>query len=98
MLKVLIGWVEQEHGTVEVSAAGLVYAGPDPEHVRGIVERKRDWYDRTGGKHLLTDEELVRSLPYCMHGSLWAVYVDGPQGVTRDQPRFDPFGDIWKSR
>ena len=43
MLKVMIGWMNEGHGTVEVTSAGLVYAGPDPEHVRAIVERQREW-------------------------------------------------------
>jgi hypothetical protein len=73
----------------------LVYAGPDPEHTAGIVERKREWYDRAGVKHVLTYDELVRSLPYRRQGRLWAVSVDEATGLTEDQPPYDPWGDVW---
>jgi len=41
MLKVMIGWINQEHGTVEVTPSGLVYDGPTPAHLYGIVELQR---------------------------------------------------------
>jgi hypothetical protein len=71
-VKVLLGWVDQIDGNVEVSACagGLVYAGPEPEHLRGIVEGQRRWHHRKGELHILTDDELVRSLPYCLQGYL----------------------------
>jgi hypothetical protein len=70
MLKVIIGWLNEEHGTVEVTPEGLVYSGEDPEQVRAIVEPKRPWYDRAGVLHALGDGELVRSLPYRLQGEL----------------------------
>jgi hypothetical protein len=88
--------MEQEHGTVETSPHGLMYGGQNPEHVRKQVELKRVWYDRADVLHTLGDEELVRSLPYRMHGWLWAVFVD-KQGAVQHQPEYDPYGDNWKS-
>jgi hypothetical protein len=96
MLKVMIGWLDQEHGSVEVTPGGLVYDGPTPAHVYGIVEHHRHWYDRAGVLRMLPDAELVRSLPYRMQGLLWAVFVD-EQGVTHDQPAYDPWGDVWRT-
>ncbi len=96
MVKVVIGWMEEEHGTVETSPQGLIYAGRNSDHVRRQVEMKRTWYDRANAQYQLNDEELVRSLPYRMHGWLWAVFVD-KHGAAQHQPEFDPFGDIWKS-
>jgi hypothetical protein len=95
-MKVLLGWMELEHGTVETSPDGLVYAGRNPEHVREQVEMKRAWYDRANVPHTLTDMELVRSLPYRMHGWLWAVFVD-KQGVAQNPPEYDPCGDLWRT-
>jgi len=95
-MKVMIGWADQEHGTVEVTPAGLRYDGPAPAHVLGIVENQRQWHDRAGVLHLLPDEELVRSLPYRMHGLLWAVFMD-KQGVIQHQPPYDPWGKLWRS-
>jgi hypothetical protein len=95
MLKVTIGFLNEEHGTVEVTSAGLVYAGEDPEHVRAIVEPKRNWYDRGGVLHALGDEELVRSLPYRLQGHLWAVFMDEETGLTQEQPQYDPWGELW---
>jgi hypothetical protein len=95
-VKVIVGWMEQEHGTVETSPHGLMYGGRNPEHVREQVELKRVWYDRADVPHTLSDEELVRSLPYRMHGWLWAVFVD-KQDVVQHQPDYDPYGDNWKS-
>lgn len=96
-MKVLVGSFNTDHGTVETSAAGgLEYAGPDREHTRAIVESLREWSDRTGIRRTLTDEELVRSLPYRLHGYiLWAVFVDPVTGETQDQPPYDPLGDVW---
>jgi hypothetical protein len=95
-LKVLIGSFNTDHGTVETSAGGLHYAGPDPEHTRAVVERLREWYDRAGTQHALADEEVVRSLPYRLQGYiLWAVAVDEVTGLTQDQPPYDPLGDVW---
>jgi hypothetical protein len=88
----------QEHGTVEVTPGGLAYSGPDPEHTAGIVEHHREWCDRAGVKHMLADAELVRSLPYRMQGWSWAVYVDEATGLTRDQPAYDPWGEIWRRK
>jgi hypothetical protein len=97
-VKVLIGSMNEDQGTVEMSQAGLVYVGPDPEHLRGIVEGQREWYDRAGVLHVLTDEEVVCSLPYRLQGHLiWAVFVDEKTGLTVDQPEYDPWGDIWRS-
>jgi hypothetical protein len=103
-MKVLVGTFRTDHGTVATSADGesgntsLIYAGPDPEHVRTIVESERPWYDRAGIRHVLTDEELVRSLPYRLEGSiLWAVFVDEATGLTLDRPPYDPWGDVWYS-
>ena len=93
-MKVLLGNFEQERGTVETSPHGLIYAGRDPEHVRWLVEQYREWRDHTGVFHTLTDEEVVRSLPYRMQGWLWAVCID-EHGNTQDQPPFDPWGEIW---
>ena len=95
-MKVMIGWADQEHGTVEVTPTGLVYGGPTPAHVLGIVEDQRHWYDRAGVLHLLQNDELVRSLPYRMHGLLWAVFMD-KQGATQQQPPYDPWGKLWHS-
>ena len=53
MLKVMIGWMNEESGTVEVTPTGLVYAGPDLKHVDQVVERKRQWYDLAGVLHAL---------------------------------------------
>lgn len=97
-MKVLIGWMEDDHGTVEASPGGLLYTGPESEHVCGIVERKRDWYDRNSIKHVLSDELLVRSLPYRLQGALWAVFVDEATGLTQHQPAYDPWGKRWYSR
>jgi hypothetical protein len=36
-VKVLIGWIDQEHGTVETSPTGLVYGGPEPDYVHKLV-------------------------------------------------------------
>jgi hypothetical protein len=95
-MKVLVGSFNTDHGTVETSAAGLCFAGPDPEHTRAVVKRLREWYDRAGNQHTLTDEELVRSLPYRLHGYiLWAVAIDEVTGLTQDQPPYDPLGDMW---
>jgi len=90
----MIGWSDQEHGTVEVTPSGLVYDGTTPAHVHGIVEHQREWRDRTGVSHLLPDAELVRSLPYRMQGLSWAVFVD-KHGVTQRQPAYDPWGNVW---
>ena len=95
-MKVLLGVFNQDHGTVQTSPDGLVFAGPDPEHVRELVERRRAWYDRVGVEHMLTDDELVRSLPYRLHGQFtWAVVVDEVTGLTEDQPAYDPWGKMW---
>jgi|SRR5271169_4155762 hypothetical protein len=94
-MKVKIGWLNEEHGTVEVTPSGLIYGGPTPAHVYGIVEHQRHWYDRAGVLRMLPDAELVRSLPYRMHGLSWAVFVD-KRGVTQDQPAYDPWGDVWR--
>jgi hypothetical protein len=97
-MKVLIGSFRTDHGTVELLAAGggLLYAGPEPEHTRAIVESEREWRDRTGIQHTLTDDELVRSLPYRLQGYiLWAVAIDEATGLTQDQPPYDPWGDMW---
>jgi hypothetical protein len=93
-MKVLIGWSDQKHGTVEVTASGLTYDGLTPAHVYGIVEHHRRWYDRAGVLHILPDAELVRSLPYRIQGLSWAVFVD-KHGVIQDQPAYDPWGDVW---
>ena len=95
-MRVLLGAFNQDHGTVATSPDGLVYGGPDPGHVREIVEHLRAWWDRAGVKHILTDEELVRSLPYRRQGWSWAVFVDEETGLTMDQPEYDPWGDIWR--
>jgi hypothetical protein len=98
-MKVLLGSFNQDLGTVELPDAGgdLVCDGLDPEKVRTIVEHNREWWDRSGGKHLLTDEELVRSLPYRMQGGFaWAVSVDERTGLTQDQPEYDPWGEVWR--
>jgi hypothetical protein len=58
---------------------------------------QRRWHDRPGALHILTDEELVRSLRYRMQGHLWAVFMDEETGLTQDQPAFDPWGDAWKA-
>jgi hypothetical protein len=54
-MRVLVGSFRNDIGTVELPAAdgseGLVYAGPDPEHMRSIVESEREWYDRAGIEH-----------------------------------------------
>lgn len=36
MVKVFLGWMNDNHGAVEASAGSgsLVYDGPDPEHMR----------------------------------------------------------------
>jgi hypothetical protein len=99
-LKVLIGSFRTDHGTVETPAPDgeglLLYSGPDPAHVQAIVESEREWRDRAGIQHTLTDEELLRSLPYRLHGYiLWAVAIDEMTGLTQDQPRYDPWGDVW---
>jgi len=39
----MIGWMEQEHGTVEVAPGGLVYAGLDPDQVRSLSYRLQGW-------------------------------------------------------
>jgi hypothetical protein len=97
-MKVLIGTFNTDHGSVETTPAGLVYGGDEPEKVQAIVESVRDWYDRSGIKHTLSDKELVRSLPYRLHGYiLWAVYVDDQTGITVDQPPYDPWGEVWRS-
>jgi hypothetical protein len=97
-MKVMLGWMNEEHGTVEISPSGeLDFAGPDPERVRNLVEAKRRWHDRPGVLHILTDEELVRSLPYRMQGHLWAVFVDPETGLTQEQPAYDPWGDTWNA-
>jgi hypothetical protein len=62
-----------------------------------VVEMQRRWHDRAGVLHILTDEELVHSLPYLMQGDLWAVFVDEQTGLTQDQPEYDPWGDTWKA-
>jgi hypothetical protein len=93
-VKVKIGWLDQEHGTVEVTPEGLVYDGLTPAHVYGIVEHQRAWYDRTGVRHMLSDAELVQSLPYRMQGLSWAVFVDR-QGVAQSPSVYDPWGDVW---
>jgi hypothetical protein len=99
-MRVLVGSFTTDYGTVELSAAGgdLVYSGPDPEHVRAIVESERQWYDRSGIEYTLTDEELLRSLPYRLQGYIvWAVSFDEQTGLTLDQPPYDPWGDMWRS-
>jgi len=60
-VKVVVGSFNRDAGTVETSPAGLVYTGPDPEHLRRIVEYQREWYDHSGIRHELTDDELLRS-------------------------------------
>jgi hypothetical protein len=97
-MKILIGSFNTDIGTVETSAGagGLVYGGPDLEHTRAIVESEREWGDRAGIQHTLTDEELVRSLPYRLQSYiLWAVAIDEATGLTQDQPPYDPLGDMW---
>lgn len=80
------------HGSVEALPSGgpLTYAGPHPQHVADLVEGMRRWYDRAGILHELTDQELVRSLPYRLQGHLWAVFVDPETGLTQEQPEYDP--------
>lgn len=95
-MTVLLGIFNQDHGTVEASPSGLVYAGPDPEKVSGIVEGYREWYDRAGVKPMLADAELVRSLPYRMQGWSWAVFVHKATGLTQDQPAYDPWSELWR--
>jgi hypothetical protein len=80
---------------VEASPGGLVYGGPDPEHVRILVGHQRVWYDRAGVKHILTDEELVRSLLYRRLDWYWAVFVNEATGKTI-QPEYSPWGDSWR--
>jgi hypothetical protein len=95
-MRVLIGHFNDDLGTVETSPLGLVYAGPDPEHTKRIVEGERTWTDRAHVRHTLTDAELVRSLPYRLQGLfVWAVAVDEATGLTIDQPAYDPWGDVW---
>jgi hypothetical protein len=96
-MRVLVGSFNTDHGTVETSAnGGLVYDGPNPEYTRAIVESLREWSNRAGIQRALTDEELVRSLPYRLQGYiLWAVLVDEVTGETVDQPAYDPLGDVW---
>lgn len=97
-MRVLVGTFNTDHGTVETSAdgGGLVYAGPDPEHTRAIVESERTWWDCDHVQHELGDEDLVRSLPYRLQGLiLWAIAVDEETGLTIDQPAYDPWGDVW---
>src|SRR5215469_5490683 len=95
-MRILVGSFNTDHGTVELTREGLQYAGPDPAHVRAIVESEREWRDRSGIEHMLTDEELVRSLPFRLQGYiLWAVFVDETTGLTIDQPPYDPLGDVW---
>jgi hypothetical protein len=71
-----------------------LWVAPDPEQVRSLVEHQCTWYDSAGVKHMLTDESLVRSLPYRKLGWYWAVFVDETTGGTF-QPEFDPWGDGW---
>ena len=72
-VKVIIGWMEQEHGTVETSPPGLVYGDRNPEHVRKQVELKCVWYDRADVLHTLSGKELVRSSPTgCTAGCGWS--------------------------
>jgi hypothetical protein len=95
-MKVLLGRFTEDTGTVETSPAGLVYGGPDPEHAMQIVESERAWTDRAHVSRTLTDEELLRSLPYRLQGLIvWAVAVDQATGLTIDQPSYDPWGDVW---
>jgi hypothetical protein len=95
-MRVLIGSFATDHGTVETSPEGLVYSGPDPAHVRAIAESERSWYDRSGTLHNVTDEQLVRSLPYRLEGYfVWAVVIDKATGLTVGQPPYDPWGDVW---
>lgn len=98
-MKVLIGTFSTDHGTAETTPQGLVYAGDESEKVQSIVESVREWYDRSGIKYRLGDEELVRSLPYRLQEYiLWTVYVDEATGLTVDQPAYDPWGEVWRSR
>jgi hypothetical protein len=95
-MKVLIGTFNTNHGTVETTPDGLVYAGDEPEKVQSIVESEREWYDRSGIAHKLTDAELVRSLPYRLQGYiLWAFLVDPETGLTVEDTPADPWGDVW---
>jgi hypothetical protein len=42
-VKVMLGWMNEDHGTVETSPSGepLLYAGPDPAYTRELVEMQR---------------------------------------------------------
>jgi hypothetical protein len=86
---VLIGSFNEDIGTVETSPTSLVYGGPDPEHAQRIEECQRMWWDRSGVQHVLTDEELVHSLPYRLQGLVsWAVFVNERTSLTVDQPQY----------
>jgi hypothetical protein len=37
-MNVLIGWMEDNHGTVEASPGGLLYTDSESDHVCGIVD------------------------------------------------------------
>ena len=62
------------------------------------LEYQRQWYDRAGVPHELTDDELACSLPYHLQGHFWAVFVDEETGLTQDQPPYDPWGTVWRKR
>ena len=100
-MKVLLGWIDQEHGTVETTSAGLVYGGPDLDHVRELVERQRVWYDRAGVRHMLTDDELVRSLAYRLQGRLpgppSGIALPASRWISRQRTPGAPFGGLRKT-
>ena len=95
-MKVLIGQNSLLHGTVEITPDGLLCTGPKVEHVRSLVAANRRWWDRSGILHILSDEELLRSLTYRIHHGLWSIAVP-EDGTIPQQPPYDPWGDLWKS-
>src|SRR5690242_14799043 len=91
-VRVSVGWDRDEYGTITATADGLVLSGDKAQLRETIRSMRRVWSDELHRMVELSDEELVRSLPYRLRNRGWACFVDASgknpdQGV--DEPPWD---------